>query len=58
MEQIDLEGIIYPEFTGGLDLTEQMKRAADKGEPLLLIDGVGGVWGRCYAYRCCWHNCQ
>ena len=34
MEQIDLEGTIYTEFRGGLDQIEQMKRAADKGEPL------------------------
>ena len=36
MEQIDLEGTIYPEFRGGLDQVE----------PLLLIDGMGGIWGR------------
>ena len=46
MEQIDLEGTIYPEFRGGLDQIEDMKGAADKGEPLLLIDGMGGIWGR------------
>lgn len=46
MEQIDLEGTIYPEFRGGLDQIEDMKGAADKGEPLLLIDGMGSIWGR------------
>jgi phage protein U len=46
MEQIDLEGTIYPEFRGGLDQIEDMKGAADKGESLLLIDGMGGIWGR------------
>ena len=45
-EQIDLDGVIYPEFRGGLYQIEKMKRSADFGEPLFLIDGMGGIWGR------------
>jgi len=45
-EQIGFEGVIYPEFRGGLGQTESMKRNADIGQPLLLVDGLGRVWGR------------
>jgi phage protein U len=45
-EQIGFEGVIYPEFRGGLGQIENMKLAADVGEPLLLVDGLGQVWGR------------
>lgn len=45
-EQIELEGTIFPEFRGGLRQIEDMKEAADRGEPLLLIDGLGQIWGR------------
>ena len=45
-EQIGFEGVIYPEFRGGLAQIESMKLTADIGAPLLLIDGLGIVWGR------------
>lgn len=47
-EKISLRGIIYPHFVAqkqGLAQTAQMRAAADKGEPLLLVDGTGLVWG-------------
>jgi len=43
-EQINLEGVIYPHFKGGLGQIEGLKAAADQGEPLLLVDGLGQVW--------------
>jgi hypothetical protein len=45
-EQINLEGVIYPDFRGGLGQIEGMKDSADRGEPLLLVDGLGQIWGR------------
>ena len=45
-EQINLEGVIYPDFRGGLGQIEDMKDSADNGEPLLLVDGLGQIWGR------------
>lgn len=45
-EQIGLEGVIYPEFRGGLQQINLMKLTADIGEPLLMVDGTGQVWGR------------
>lgn len=45
-EEIEFEGIIYPQFRGGLDQIRDMQEAAKKGEPLLLIDGLGQIWDR------------
>lgn len=43
---INLEGTIYPTFRGGLGQIEEMRGIAAKGEPHLLIDGLGRVWGK------------
>jgi hypothetical protein len=44
-ESVELEGIIYPHFKGGLGQLERMRSEAEKGKPLLLVDGLGKVWG-------------
>lgn len=44
-ESIDLDGIIYPTFKGGLGQLEDMREQAGRGEPLTLVDGLGEVWG-------------
>lgn len=44
--EIDLEGVIYPSFQGGLSQIETMRKLADRGEPLSLVDGLGRVWDR------------
>ena len=44
--EIDLEGVIYPSFQGGLSQIETMRTLADRGEPLSLVDGLGRVWDR------------
>lgn len=31
---------------GGLQQLELMRRQAGRGEPLLLVDGLGFIWGR------------
>jgi phage protein U len=38
-------GFILPQFKGGLSQTDLMREEADKGTPLLLVDGRGFVWG-------------
>lgn len=43
---ISLSGTIYPHFRGGLGQVEEMEAEANKGEPLLLVDGRGLVWGK------------
>lgn len=45
-EKISLNGTIYPHFRGGLGQINTMRRMADDGEPLQLIDGLGNVFGR------------
>ena len=45
-ETIELSGTIYPNYLGGLDQIENMKKEAGKGKPLLLTDGLGNVWGQ------------
>ncbi len=45
-ETIDLDGTIYPHFKGGLGQVNAMRAEADKGEPLILVDGLGVVWGK------------
>lgn len=45
-DKIDLEGVIYPEFKGGLNQIEQMRSIAGKGEPLSMVDETGKSWGK------------
>ena len=46
-ETIELEGVIYPHFRGGLDQIDRMRNQATIGIPLPLVSGIGrvlGVW--------------
>ena len=45
-ESIELSGVIYPHFKGGLEQLDTMRTEANKGQPLLLVDGLGFVWGQ------------
>ncbi|MCL6419412.1 phage tail protein [Aestuariirhabdus haliotis] len=45
-ESIELSGVIYPHFKGGLEQLDTMRAEASKGQPLLLVDGLGFVWGQ------------
>lgn len=45
-ESIELSGLIYPHFNGGLEQLDTMRAEASKGQPLLLVDGLGFVWGQ------------
>lgn len=45
-ETINLSGLIYPHFQGGLKQIDALRNEAGRGEPLLLVDGLGFVWGR------------
>jgi len=44
--KITLDGTIYPYYRGGLGQIAAMRESADKGEPLILIDGFGNEWGK------------
>lgn len=45
-ETMQLPGVIYPEYRGGFKQVEAMRRIAARGQPLLLVDGLGKLWGR------------
>lgn len=44
-ETIELEGVIYPHFKGGLGQIDKMRTQASIGVPLPLVTGVGKVLG-------------
>ncbi len=46
VETIDLEGVIYPHFKGGLRQVTLMRAEAGIGKPLMLISGNGNSFGR------------
>ncbi|MBM4211605.1 MAG: phage tail protein [Gammaproteobacteria bacterium] len=45
-DRIDLDGVIYPHFRGGLGQINAMRDSAQRQEPLMLINGLGEVLGR------------
>nr|BDD44092.1 tail assembly protein [Kangiellaceae bacterium] len=45
-ETIELEGVVYPEYQGGLSQVTFMRSEAGTGKPLLLIAGNGFTFGR------------
>lgn len=45
-ETITLTGVIFPEYRGGTEQVKIMRDVAQRAEPLLLVDGLGGVHGR------------
>lgn len=44
-ETLELRGVVFPLFRGGLDQVKKMRAQASLGVPLPLIDGLGKVWG-------------
>ena len=45
-ETICLNGVIYPEYKGGLYQMELLRAEAGLDVPQLLVDGTGLVWGK------------
>ena len=45
-DTVNLEGQILPHYKGGLSQINRMREQAGHGEPLLLTDGLGNVWGK------------
>jgi len=43
--EITLEGVIYPDWRGGLAQIDQMRAAAGRKEPLMLVSGTGRIFG-------------
>lgn len=44
-ETLEFSGVIYPHYRGGFKQLEKLRAQAGKGKPLLLVDGLGFVWG-------------
>lgn len=45
-DDITLAGTIYPFYSGGIGQLPKMREMADTGKPLMLVDGLGKVWGK------------
>jgi hypothetical protein len=45
-DEITLSGDIYPSFAGGLHQIDSMRYYASQGKPLLMVDGMGYIWGK------------
>jgi len=43
--EITLEGVIYPDWRGGAAQIGQMRQAAARREPLMLVSGTGRIFG-------------
>jgi phage protein U len=43
-ETVTLEGAVYPHFKGGTGQLNAMRAEANKGLPLMLVDGTGVIW--------------
>lgn len=46
LETISLNGTIYPLYKGGTDQLDDVREMARSGEPKILVDGRGNVWGK------------
>ena len=44
-ETLDISGLVFPEWRGGPGRVERFREIARAGEPQMLTDGTGGVWG-------------
>lgn len=44
-ETLSLAGTLYPHYTGGLDQIEAMRVQCKTGTPLMLVSGLGFVFG-------------
>lgn len=45
-DEITLNGVVYPHFQGGVGQVAAMRKEAESGKPLSLMDGTGKSWGR------------
>jgi phage protein U len=45
-QEITLDGVLYPGFSGRQTTVETLRTLAEKGEPQMLADGNGRIWGR------------
>lgn len=44
-ETLEIPGVVLPHYRGGIEQIQTMRDIAKVGKPLLLVDGLGHVWG-------------
>lgn len=44
-DELRLTGLVFPGITGHLTSVDRLRDAGDAGEPLLLVDGEGTIYG-------------
>ncbi|WP_218644496.1 phage tail protein [Thiomicrorhabdus cannonii] len=44
-ETVEMPGVIYPHYKGGLHQVQAMRELAGLGKPLPMVDGTGKIWG-------------
>jgi len=45
-DSVTLTGLVFPEWNGGTGQLDDMRREASKGEPLIMVDGLGRIHGQ------------
>lgn len=45
-ETIELSGDIYTLYKGGIGQLDTMRKDAGAGKPMMLVDGLGNIWGK------------
>jgi phage protein U len=45
IQTMDVQGVIFPHYKGGLNQVNDMRTEASLGKPLLLTDGQGNIHG-------------
>jgi phage protein U len=45
-QQITLDGVLYPGFSGRRSTLDQLRAIAEKGQPVALTDGLGKIYGK------------
>ncbi|MCP3941411.1 MAG: phage tail protein [Desulfobacteraceae bacterium] len=45
-ETVELSGDIYTTYKGGTGQLDAMRKEASTGQPMILVDGLGKIWGK------------
>ncbi len=45
-DAITLSGVVFPGYVGGLSSVERLRELGDTGDPAMLVDGEGTIYGR------------
>lgn len=51
-DKVNISGVIYPHFRGGLRQVDMMAAQANRAAPLSFMDGMGRWWGNFVVLSC------